>query len=93
MDKKRDWTWLPRAMPGVAALMRDKRRELGHEHVNLCWRRGVIEGHSGWFYAREGTLAVGAPFIDDELQLMRQAQAQLGGALLMLRTKEAGSGA
>lgn len=58
------WAWLPALMPGVQRLMLDKRRELGDAHVNLCWRRGVVEQQPGWFFAREGALAVGTPWPD-----------------------------
>ena len=86
--KKARWDWLPAAMPGVHRLVREKRRDVGDKHVNLCWQRGVVELQPGWFYAREGALAVGAPFEDDETKVMRQAQAQLGGALLLIRSPE-----
>lgn len=56
------WSWLPAHMPGVARLMLEKRRALGNEHVNECWRRGVVHGEPGWFFAREGPLAVGTPW-------------------------------
>jgi hypothetical protein len=63
----RTWEWLPQQMPGVAALVREKRKEFGNAHVNECWRRGVVAGEPGWFFAREGTLAVGTPWDDAEL--------------------------
>lgn len=66
MDKKAEssarWGWLPAAMPGVARLVAEKRRTYGDSHVNECWRRGVLEQQPGWFFAREGALAVGAPW-------------------------------
>lgn len=49
-------------MPGVARLMLERRKTQGDAHVNTCWRRGVIEGQPGWFFAREGALAVGTPW-------------------------------
>jgi len=67
MDKKADqskWNWLPAAMPGVARLMAEKRRVLGPEHVAQCWQRGVVQREPGWFFAREGALAVGTPWPD-----------------------------
>lgn len=88
MDKQKSngrFDWLPAAMPGVARLMRDKRREHGDAHVNLCWKRGVVELQPGWFYAREGALAVGAPFPGDEFDVLRQAQAASGGALVLIK--------
>lgn len=65
MDKSKEagrWAWLPGFMPGVAKLMAEKRRELGPVHVRECWRRGVEKGEPGWFFAREGALAVGTPW-------------------------------
>ena len=54
-------------MPRVADLVAQRRQELGAEHVNLCWRRGVLEQQPGWFYAREGAIAVGTPFVGSEV--------------------------
>lgn len=67
MDKPKDrspWAWLPTAMPGVARLMLERRSAQGDAHVNLCWRRGVVDGLPGWFFAREGALAVGTPWAE-----------------------------
>lgn len=63
-NKKKRWDWLPTAMPGVARLMAEKRRLLGDAHVAECWRRSLA-GEPGWFFAREGMLAVGTPFEGD----------------------------
>lgn len=57
--KKVDWSWLPRAMPEVAEMMREKRKQYGDAHVDKCWRHGVVLGEVGWFFAREGALSVG----------------------------------
>lgn len=64
MDKRKDnrWGWLPAHMPGVARLLADKKRELGADHVNRCWAQGVVAAEPGWFFAREGALAVGVPW-------------------------------
>lgn len=63
MDKrqKQDFGWLPAQMPGVAELLKARRVRDGAAHVNECWRRGVVGCEPGWFYAREGALAVGMP--------------------------------
>ncbi|MBX3605349.1 MAG: hypothetical protein KF788_08760 [Piscinibacter sp.] len=63
----RPWGWVPAAMPGVARLMADRRREYGDAHVNLCWQRGVVERRPGWFFALEGAIALGTP--DDDQRL------------------------
>ncbi len=91
MDRKRDWSWLPAQMPGVARIVADKRRLLGNAHVNECWRRGVEQGEAGWFFAREGPLAVGVPDTSDPV--MRDwCAAQVTGsqAIVMLRDPAAG---
>ena len=88
MDKKPElnrWAWLPAAMPGVARLMAEKRSKLGREHVSLCWRRGVIEQQPGWFFAREGALAVGTPWDDPVLANFAALQVTSTQALLILR--------
>ena len=59
------WAWLPAMMPGVARQMREQRQALGDAHVAECWHRGVVLREPGWFFAREGALAVGAPWNDD----------------------------
>lgn len=67
MDKKSEqskWAWLPAAMPGVARLLAEKRQRLGQDHVSECWIRGVVCQEPGWFFAREGALAVGTPWPD-----------------------------
>ncbi len=51
-------------MPRVAKLIAEKRRTLGADHVNECWKHGVLQREPGWFFAREGGLAVGMPWDD-----------------------------
>lgn len=53
------WSWLPAMMPGVQKLLAEKRATMGAPHVAECWRRGVVLQEPGWFYAREGPIAVG----------------------------------
>lgn len=60
--KTTGWEWLPVHMPGVAKLMRDQRQAQGNAHVNMCWRKGVVEKQPGWFFCREGPMAVGVPW-------------------------------
>jgi hypothetical protein len=88
MDKKeiQDWSWLPKAMPKVSSMVREQRDMYGDAHVNECWRRGVINGEAGWFFAREGPLAVGTPCkLCEELDAMGNAQGFEREPLLMLR--------
>lgn len=67
MDKeegKRDWAAIVQAMPAVQKLIAEKRAKYGAAHVNECWKRGVLAGEPGWFYARERGVAVGTPWGD-----------------------------
>lgn len=83
---------IARAMPATTAMVRDYRRELGDQHVSDCVRRGLA-GESGFFFAREGPLAVGTPWGSDDPELLRLFAMQgQGGAFVMLRPL-AGDGA
>lgn len=99
MDKGRDegkrarWDWLPSAMPGVARLIKEKRAKLGDAHVNECWRRGVVLREPGWFFAREGALAVGTPWDDPVLANFAALQVTATQALVILREPEVQHGA
>lgn len=55
-------------------------------HVDLCWRRGVLLGEPGWFYAREGTVSLGTPFERDSPVMANAARAtfKVQGYLLQL---------
>lgn len=55
----KNWSWLPAHMPGVAKLLDERKRTDGPAHVRECWHRGVVLKEPGWFFAREGALAVG----------------------------------
>lgn len=95
MDSKRKrFDWLPVEMPGVARLVAEKRRLFGDQHVNECWKRGVLQLEPGWFFAREGALAVGAPFVGDpELANFAAAKVTSSQALLVIREPGASHGA
>jgi hypothetical protein len=84
-DEKRDWKWLPAQMPGVALLMAERREAWGNAHVNLCWQHGVLKAEPGWFFAREGTLAVGTPWDEPVLANFAALQVTSTQALLMMR--------
>lgn len=56
--------WMAEAMPGVARQVAEKRRLWGDEHVTRCILRSFA-GEPGWFFAREGPIAVGTPWDDD----------------------------
>lgn len=91
MDRERkDWSWLPAQMPGVAKLMADKRASYGNAHVNECWKRGVVMGEPGWFFAREGALAVGTPW--DTPVLANFAALQITSSQALVVMKEPANG-
>jgi len=90
---KRDWSWLPHQMPGVAKLISEKRGQLGNEWVNTCWKNGVVQGQPGWFYAAEGALAVGTPWPEDPvIASLLSARITATQALLVIRPREAAGG-
>jgi len=90
MEEKRAIAELIRkCMPGVAALVQAKRRELGDAYVVECQKRGM-RGEPGWFYAAEGPVAVGTPWPEAlDLVCARITPTQ---ALLLLRPLEAVNG-
>jgi hypothetical protein len=92
MDKKKEnrWGWLPAHMPGVAKLLVEKKRELGVDHVNTCWANGVVQGQPGWFFAREGALAVGVPW--PAIADVAGWQVTPGQAMVWLKAPEAAHG-
>ena len=88
MDKgKNRWEWLPVMMPGVQKLLAEKRASMGAAHVALCWQRGVVHREPGWFYVREGAIAVGTPWGAD---IPDYTASQ---ALVMIRNPEPAHGA
>lgn len=96
MDKREAkpnrYAWLPAAMPKVAALVAEKRRLLGDAHVNDCWARGM-RGEPGYFFAREGAIAIGTPFTDDPVCAQFGAQhIKSGQALVLIRSPEGADG-
>jgi hypothetical protein len=85
------WAWLPAAMPGVARLMADKRKLFGAEHVAQCWKRGVVECEPGWFFAREGAVAVGTPWDEPVLANFAAQQVTATQALVVMREPARGA--
>lgn len=61
-DRRNRFAWVAAAMPLLPARIKALRQEHGDAHINLCWKRGVLEGQPGWFFARQGAVALGAPF-------------------------------
>lgn len=90
MDREvpKSFAWLPEHMPGVAKLVREKRRLFGDAHVSECWRRGVVLREPGWFFAREGSLAVGTPWNTPEMANFGALQITSGQALVCMKNPE-----
>lgn len=86
------WAWLPAMMPTVARLMAERRAQHGPAHMAECWRRGVMLQEPGWFFAREGALAVGTPFDDQMLRDFGALIVKPGQALLMVADPIGGPG-
>lgn len=82
-----NFEWMPQALPKVAALVRDKRREWGDKHVTECVRRG-LSGEPGYFFAREGAIAVGTPWDLPELANFAAWNVTKSQALVMMRNPE-----
>lgn len=62
------FAWLPQFMPGVVKLIDEKRKAFGSPWVNHCWKQGMA-GQPGFFYAREGALAIGTPMCAEDITL------------------------
>lgn len=86
--KPKPFDWVPRAMPGVAMLMRERRAKHGDAHVNECFRRGVLLGETGWFFAREGAIALGTPWNDPAMANFGATQLQATQSLLVMKDAE-----
>lgn len=87
-DQRKRFDWLPVEMPGVARLVKEKRALLGDAHVAECWRRGVLQREPGWFFAREGALAIGAPWDEPTMANFAAQQVTATQALLVIRHPE-----
>jgi len=71
-------------MPGVSAQMAEARKRWGAEHVARCWKLGVVQGLPGFFFAREGPIAVGTPWKEPELRDFGASLVTGTQSLLML---------
>lgn len=91
---KAAWAFMAEHMPKCVQLIKEARAKDG-AHLDLCWRRGVVDLQPGWFWAYEGGVSVGVP---DLAMLAEPNMQQLlvhnpGLALLNLHAKEQGNGA
>lgn len=90
-EKAGKWSWLPAAMPKVAALMTERRVQMGADHVAACFKAGM-DGQPDHFFAREGPLAIGTPFAADSVAAAWCTQAiKPGQALVMIRPRQGGT--
>lgn len=93
-SKGNRWQWLAEAMPLLPERMKELRKEHGPAHVSECWRRGVVQCEPGWFFARQGAVTVGAPFVGDAVLSDFAAQHLRADQLLVvIRPKEVAHGA
>jgi len=91
----KSWAFVKEHMPGVVRLLKEKRDKGQSAHVDECWRRGVVKGEAGWFFASEGGVHIGALWPDaiEALQALRAAAEIVpGGALLPLLILHPGEG-
>lgn len=87
--RKAQLALIRQAMPRVAVMVQDKRRQLGDDHVTVCQARGMA-GEPGWFYAREGAIAVGRLWpeaLEAEAAAMPAGIDPAGVAIVCLRPK------
>lgn len=90
---RQSWGWLRDRMPAVARLIADRRREVGSDWVDECWRHGVLERQPGWFYASEGALAVGTLWDNPVVLDVAMARITDTQSMVILRPKEEAAGA
>lgn len=74
-------------MPKVVAMLEERRRSGMGEHINLCWRRGVLQREPGWFFAAEGAITVGMPdgWVAADAAITAMRQQFPGTAVLTLK--------
>ena len=85
--------WLREAMPRVAGMIDDRRKEWGEAHVNAQVAAGMA-GKPGHFYAIEAGHIVGTPFVEDAHNEEVRLALILGAAGMVMRmpAKEASDG-
>lgn len=89
------WAFMVERMPRTVARMKEARSKGQGAHLDVCWRKGVIELQPGWFWAYEAGVSVGVP--DEGLVGNPAVQLQLrqfpDGNILLLRDAPAQEGA
>lgn len=86
------WAWLPAQMPGVVALIAERRKAHGSAWVNTCWQRGVEQGEAGWFFAGQGALMVGTIWDDPQIVAFAAGRITRTQALLITKPPEGNDG-
>jgi hypothetical protein len=74
----------------VTRQIEDRRNQWGDGHVTACILRGLA-GEPGWFFAREGPVAVGTPWEDPRMVNFASASVTSTQSLVIMR--EPGHGA
>lgn len=82
--ERKDWSWLPKAIPAVSKLIAEKKSKHGAKWVGECWRRGVVQGEPGYFWAAEGVLCVGTPANAALVNDWYQIHAKFPGASMLI---------
>nr|WP_316642869.1 hypothetical protein [uncultured Roseateles sp.] len=80
----RDWSWVAAAMPRVKKQIAIQRSLFGDEYVDECLRRSLA-GEPGWFFAREGPIALGTPWDTDVLKNFAALTAASREVLVVLK--------
>jgi hypothetical protein len=87
---KASWAFMVDHMPQCVAYIKRARSKGEGAHIDLCWRRGVVERQPGWFWAYEGGVSVGVPDLqmlgDPNMSDVLKRFPDLN--LVMLRDKE-----
>jgi len=93
MDKKEApaFSWMTAAMPRVAAQVAEKRKQWGNAHVTDCVKRG-LRGEAGYFFAREGAVAVGTPWDQPEMANFAAQHIKSGQSIVVMKMPEVGNG-
>lgn len=79
------------AMPGVQRIVAERRKEHGDAWVTQCVQRGLA-GEPGWFFAREGAIAIGTPWDGDPV-MANWAAAQVTSTQALVQLRQPGQGA